>query len=309
MPYLMENFILDGLTFIEELDFALFTQILGIGFIVFWLFVVGWVWFDASERYKSIWPRFLAIFLTLILNIFGFIIYLIIRPKVTIEESYWMDLERKYLKFEAAGLEDCPRCGEEVLPNFIHCPNCGKELRVKCKGCDIYLEPDWNVCPFCGVKQRDVKVVEAKNGGKRRKKKGKKRVPFAKKVALGYDGIIKFVGNLAGKRKKKTSDADAKSKQQEKNSKNEHKPEDNSDESSKKGQQKQKNEASRNENRGQTEDEDKNKNKNQKKRQDEKNINNKQKSDKDDNDSDNNQHKEPREKSSGEADSKKNNQN
>jgi hypothetical protein len=304
MPYLMENFILDGLTFVEELDFALFTQILGIGFIVFWLFVVGWVWFDASERYKSIWPRFLAIFLTLILNIFGFIIYLIIRPKVTIEESYWMDLERKYLKFEAAGLEDCPRCGEEVLPNFIHCPNCGKELRVKCKGCDIYLEPDWNVCPFCGVKQRDVKVVEAKNAGKKRKKKGKKRVPFAKKIALGYDGVIRFVGNLAGKRKKKASDAASKSKQNKKHSKNEYKPEENRKDSSKKGQSEQKNEAGQNGTTAQSED----KNKNQNKKQDKKNGKDKQKSDKKNNDSDNNQHREPREKSTEKADSK-NNQN
>jgi hypothetical protein len=193
----MESFILDGLTILEDLDFMLLTRILAAAYMIFWLFVVGWVWFDASERYKSIWLRIAMTLLVLVLNIFGFLIYLVLRPKVTLEDAYWVDLERKYLQFEAAGLEDCPRCGGEVLPNFIHCPKCGCELRVKCKGCDVYLEPDWNVCPFCGEKQKDVNVSKMKKSSK----KPRKKVSFFKKVVLGYDGMVKFLGKITSNQK------------------------------------------------------------------------------------------------------------
>jgi hypothetical protein len=211
----MESLILEGLGFLENLDFMVLLRILGVFYGVFWLFVVGWVWFDASDRYKSIWLRILMTFMVLTLNILGFLIYLVLRPKVSLEDSYWIDLERKYLKFEAAGLEDCPRCGEDVLPNFIHCPNCGKELRVKCESCDVYLEPDWNVCPFCGTKQKDIEFAKIKKKDKLKKKKKSEKVPLIKKVVMGYDGLIKFLGGNQ-KGKKGNSKKNSKAKQRNK---------------------------------------------------------------------------------------------
>lgn len=204
----MGSIILDTLSFLEKVDFAFLTQILGIVVGVFWLFVVGWVWFDASERYSSIWLRLVAVFLTLVFNLFGLIIYLIIRPKVTRDEDYWINLERRYLKFEAAGLEDCPNCGCEIMPNFINCPNCGYSLRVKCKSCEIFLEPEWNVCPFCGEKQREFSEEDVVRRGKRRRAKtakasetGVQKKPRGfKKFLVGADGFIRMVGALPGKR-------------------------------------------------------------------------------------------------------------
>ncbi len=149
----MEDAILDTLTFLEEVDFGMIFKMLGLGYAVFWIVVVGWTWMDASERFNSIVMRIVSVLVVLFFNIFGFIIYLIIRPKVTREEEYWSDLERRYLEFEAAGLEDCPNCGNELHPNFIFCPRCGYDVRVKCGGCEVYLEREWRVCPFCGKKQ------------------------------------------------------------------------------------------------------------------------------------------------------------
>lgn len=171
----MELLFLDSLSFLENLDFTLIIYILGFVLCIFWLFVVGWVWFDASERYSSVWLKIFSAAIVLLFNILGFLVYLILRPRTTRDDNYWIDLERRYLKFEAAGLEDCPRCGWEVLPNYIFCPDCGEVLRRKCKSCEVYLEPEWDVCPFCGGHQRKFDLKEKVRKEKSVKKKGKKK--------------------------------------------------------------------------------------------------------------------------------------
>ncbi len=151
----MESSILDFMSFLETINFGLIVKFLAIGFLAFWIVVIGWVIYDSSQRYKKFWMVVLSALLVLVLNFFGLVIYLIVRPKQTHEEMYWGDLEKRYLRFETAGLEDCPNCHYPVQPNFINCPMCGKELRVKCQSCGVYLEPEWAVCPFCAQKQKN----------------------------------------------------------------------------------------------------------------------------------------------------------
>jgi len=159
----MENAILDTVSFLEDVDFSIVFKALGIGLILFWLVIVGWAAFDASQRYTSIWARLFSIVLVLFLPFFGLLIYLVVRPKVTREEAKWMNLEQRYLRYETAGLDDCPRCGYEIRPDFIFCPNCSKDLRIKCSMCDVYLEPHWGTCPFCGAEQKIGKKMPLEN--------------------------------------------------------------------------------------------------------------------------------------------------
>ncbi|MBN1618553.1 zinc ribbon domain-containing protein [Candidatus Dojkabacteria bacterium] len=187
----MEAFILNFLSFLEKLDFAMLGKYLVYVFIAFWFFVSVWAWFDASERYKSrIWVA-LWFLIVLVFNIFGLLIYIILRPKSTKDENNWLDLERRYLSFESAGLSDCPRCGQEVYPNFIYCPKCGKDLRYKCKKCEVYLEPEWNTCPFCGTPQRKVNLQELLDP-----KLIKKRIREQKKK----EGVDKSIFVIVGER-------------------------------------------------------------------------------------------------------------
>lgn len=154
----MEGAILDTMVFLEDLDFLMVFRAFGLGLLVFWLVVIGWSAIDASERFASKWHRLFAVLLIILLPLFGLLIYLTIRPRETLEEAKWNGAERRYLKFETAGLYDCPSCRYEVFPNYIFCPNCGYELRFKCKSCDVYLEPEWNTCPYCGEEQSRVKL-------------------------------------------------------------------------------------------------------------------------------------------------------
>jgi RNA polymerase subunit RPABC4/transcription elongation factor Spt4 len=155
---------------------------------------MAWAWSDAVERYKSVGVALLVVFLLLVFNIFGLLIYFIIRPRFTREEEYWDDLERRFLKYEAQGLGDCPRCGAEIQPSYVYCPECGKALRIKCKNCDMYLERSWKICPFCGESQRKDKKNEIKNPKVTNIKteSNKKILRWGKKI----DKFIRSVGRV-----------------------------------------------------------------------------------------------------------------
>jgi hypothetical protein len=125
--------------------------------IVFWLVVTSWIWVDSDERTTNKWMRLFYVLIGLI-PVLGWIIYLIVRPSETIDEIYWGDLERRYLKYEAKDLGDCPRCGTQLYPSFIFCPNCKKRLKRKCSECGVYVDMEYKYCTNCGNKmQKSIK--------------------------------------------------------------------------------------------------------------------------------------------------------
>lgn len=150
----METFILNLLESISNIDFGFVWQIFLYSLVLFWIVVVYWVWLDSGERTSNEKVRVLYVFLVILLNVVGWIIYLIIRPSQTIEEVYWSDLERRYLKYETAELGDCPKCGTQLYPGYTHCPNCRYRLKVKCSRCDVYIDRKNKYCPYCGNEMR-----------------------------------------------------------------------------------------------------------------------------------------------------------
>ena len=147
-----------------SVDWMAVLKIVGISAGVFWLFVVLWVWLDARERVNSIIVRILYTLLVLCFNIIGLIIYLLIRPGQTKEECYYAELERKYLLYQTSGLEDCPKCGTLLYPEYIFCPCCGEEIQTKCTKCSTMVNKKLNYCPSCGeelIKKDDFDVSTA----------------------------------------------------------------------------------------------------------------------------------------------------
>jgi len=110
-----------------KVDFSAVWQIFFYALGVFWIVVLYWIWLDSGDRTSSKFARAGYVLLGLIFNVVGLIIYLIVRPTQTIEEIYWSDLERRYLKFETSELGDCPKCGAQLYPGFKFCPHCGEE--------------------------------------------------------------------------------------------------------------------------------------------------------------------------------------
>jgi double zinc ribbon protein len=149
-----EGFLLDALEGIGNTDFASIGQYFLIGFIVFWFAILWWVWFDVSARTTKIWAKIASVLLVTVLNVFGLIIYLVVRPDQTIEGTYWEDLERRYMKYETSELGDCPKCKAQLYPGYIFCSDCGYRLKVQCPKCELFVDRNSKFCSFCGTQVR-----------------------------------------------------------------------------------------------------------------------------------------------------------
>ena len=147
----MEDFVLGVLEGAGSINFNIIWKILLFAFVIFWIVVLDWIWADSGERTSNKRSRILYVILAAIFNVFGWLIYLIIRPSQTIEEIYWADLERRYLKYETSELGDCPKCGTQLYPGFLYCPSCNYKLKRKCPSCGVYVDKKSNFCPFCST--------------------------------------------------------------------------------------------------------------------------------------------------------------
>ena len=230
----LENIILDFFDFVGNIDFNMFGTLFVVALVVFWLVIIGWVWVDSSERTSKKGLKVGYILLVIFFNIFGLIIYLIIRPSETIEEIYWEDLERRYLKYETSELGDCPRCGSQLYPGYVFCTNCGYRLKVKCPQCGVLIDKDHVFCEYCGFKIKEratvqeeyptVKVMEEQITATKREaeKTVESRMTKYKTgnsfvVKLG-NSIVSSVSKLGGKKKGKDEEQVVQeSKNQQKN--------------------------------------------------------------------------------------------
>jgi predicted RNA-binding Zn-ribbon protein involved in translation (DUF1610 family) len=148
-----EQLVLNVVNGIAEANYSMLGTVVAVVSIVFWLVVTSWIWVDSDERTTSKWMRLFYVIIGII-PVIGWIIYLIVRPTETIDEIYWGDLERRYLKYEAKDLGDCERCGTQLYPGFVFCPNCGKRIKRKCSNCEVYVDLEYKYCPNCGNKMQ-----------------------------------------------------------------------------------------------------------------------------------------------------------
>jgi uncharacterized Zn finger protein (UPF0148 family) len=144
-----EAFILNIVNSITEANYNTISAVVIVIGLVFWIVVSSWIWIDADERTTSKWMRIFYLVIGIV-PVLGWIIYLIIRPPETIDEIYWGDLERRYLKYEAKDLGDCPKCGTQLYPGYVYCPNCGERIKRKCSSCGMYVDLEYKYCPYCG---------------------------------------------------------------------------------------------------------------------------------------------------------------
>ena len=158
----LENFVLSFFDFVGNFDFNIFGVLLFVLLMVFWLVLIGWVWVDSGERTSNKQARAIYILLVIVLNIPGLIIYLIVRPSETVEQIYWADLERRYLKYETSELGDCPECGCQLLPGYLYCANCGSDIKRKCQKCGVMISKSAKYCAYCGTKVESNTVEKEK---------------------------------------------------------------------------------------------------------------------------------------------------
>jgi RNA polymerase subunit RPABC4/transcription elongation factor Spt4 len=115
------------------------------------LFAIAvWTYRDIRSRTQDITAQVLAVALVLVLQLPGLILYLLMRPKLTLAEKYERALEEEYLRRDIEDSHVCPNCQRGVESEFIVCPYCVTELRRRCQHCDRTIDLTWQVCPYCG---------------------------------------------------------------------------------------------------------------------------------------------------------------
>lgn len=116
-----------------------------------WLSLILWTIKDITKRSISWVARILAPALVLFFFIFGLVIYLLIRPSLTLEKEFREKLNEEILVRSLVKPHFCSDCQQEINSTWLYCPNCKKQLQKPCVKCGNILDISWDLCPYCGT--------------------------------------------------------------------------------------------------------------------------------------------------------------
>jgi len=130
----------------------------GLWLALLWIGIAVWTYRDIRERTLDVTTQALSVFLVLVFfpgfNIPGLMLYLVLRPKESLDEQYARSLEEEALLREIGEDSACPSCRRYIEDDFLVCPYCQARLREACSGCGKPLRFSWMACPYCGTARR-----------------------------------------------------------------------------------------------------------------------------------------------------------
>jgi len=127
-----------------------------------WVASVLWVYRDIRSRTRDFVSQLTATVLALVLPILGLPLYLVLRPRRTLQDSYERQLEQEAMLSELHALSACPRCRRPVHDDFMVCAYCRTRLREPCGACGRLLLYAWRNCPYCATQRpRSTRQEEA----------------------------------------------------------------------------------------------------------------------------------------------------
>ena len=125
--------------------------ILGAYFSALWLAAILWTIRDIRERSQDPVTQFIAVATVILFSLAGWVLYLVLRPGLTIAEVYDRQLEEEALLQDLQHQLACPQCGVAVQEDFVACPHCGTALKALCHSCSRPLPFTWRICPWCSM--------------------------------------------------------------------------------------------------------------------------------------------------------------
>ena len=147
-------------------DISLILTAIAAGFLAaLWLSLAVWTFRDIRRRARDPFTRILAVLLVLLLFLPGLLLYLILRPSITLEEEYQHTLEEEALLQNIEDAPLCPGCNRRIQPDWMVCPSCHTLLKKRCPNCSKLMELPWNLCPYCATPLPGVRLENATRGG------------------------------------------------------------------------------------------------------------------------------------------------
>lgn len=118
--------------------------------VVLWVSLIIWTIRDIRSRSRDPFVAVLATLVSVVLFLPGIVIYLIVRPRHTLEEEFSHTLEEEALLQTIEDNPLCPGCGRRINPDWVACPTCHSQLKKNCYSCGRLMELAWDLCPYCG---------------------------------------------------------------------------------------------------------------------------------------------------------------
>jgi RNA polymerase subunit RPABC4/transcription elongation factor Spt4 len=127
--------------------------------VALWFVLIVWTYRDSEARSRSVVTQVFSTLLVVLFYLPGLLLYLILRPKETLDVAFQRSLEEEYLLQDLEELPHCPSCHRYVEDDYRLCPHCQTQLRESCVSCGRLVDLKWSLCPYCGSVQggRDTK--------------------------------------------------------------------------------------------------------------------------------------------------------
>lgn len=129
--------------------FQLMLALTGAYTLALWFALIVWAFRDIESRSRSVIAQIFSTLLVVLFFVPGALIYLLLRPRETLDEAFGRALEEEYLLQDLEDLSLCQTCHHPVQDDFIVCPHCYTELRRTCPSCERLVDVDWAICAFC----------------------------------------------------------------------------------------------------------------------------------------------------------------
>ena len=127
---------------------------LGVAYMLaLWFVLVVWTYRDIEARSHNVLTQVFSTLLVVLFYVPGVLLYLMLRPKQSLDEAFQRSLEEEYLLQDLEELPLCGSCHRYVEDDFVLCPHCHVQLREGCPACARLIDLRWALCPYCGVSQ------------------------------------------------------------------------------------------------------------------------------------------------------------
>ena len=119
--------------------------------VALWLSMIVWTFRDAKARSRDPFGILLGTLMVVIFGPLGLLLYILLRPKITLAEQYERALEEEALLQDLEEKPRCSGCSRVVENHWVVCPDCHTQLKRTCHQCGEKLNLRWNICPACGT--------------------------------------------------------------------------------------------------------------------------------------------------------------
>src|SRR6476659_10825326 len=99
-----------------------FAALGGAYLVALWFVLIVWAFRDIETRSRSVITQIFSTLLVVLFFIPGALLYLLLRPRETLDEAFGRALEEEYLLQDLEDLSLCPNCHHPLREDFVACP-------------------------------------------------------------------------------------------------------------------------------------------------------------------------------------------